>query len=122
MSARNCPNCNSEVPADSTFCNSCGSRLGEDSQALAEKPKEEIKPTTESRVEPRRPYGMLECPHCKSIIKPKHRFSWIFFIFLLLTGIGWLVAPFYWLLRHDRYKCPACKLKLVYTTEEDVWG
>ena len=52
------------------------------------------------------PYGYIECPYCHAVVKPKSRFHWSVFIFLLLIGL--IPGLLYWLLRHGRKKCPAC--------------
>ena len=52
----------------------------------------------------------ITCIHCKNLITPKHRFSWLIWFILVLFGL--LPGLIYWLLRHGKHKCPKCNLSL----------
>jgi|GEM_PF-6062516 len=56
------------------------------------------------------PPGLIKCPFCDKVVKPKHRFHWIVFIILLFVGL--LPGLLYWLFRHGKHKCPNCGMGL----------
>ena len=87
---------------------SCGNKVNQslESEALPNKASS-LSSETETG---KKKSNSITCIHCKNLITPKHRFSWLIWFILVLFGL--LPGLIYWLLRHGKHKCPKCNLSL----------
>lgn len=50
------------------------------------------------------------CVNCQSHVRPHHRFSWLWFLFLLVVGLG-IGGVIYVIYHYIAKSCPQCKDK-----------